>query len=107
MSMFVAMTASAVPARVAGFSSATASAIAVRTSGGRLVDVSVMSLIKLSLNDSIACSPMRRVYRLTQRIKREARSLPFSVRTVVTASSVLQYDSQEREQHQRLNQREA
>src|SRR6266404_910392 len=51
MSMFVAMTASAVPARVAGLSSATASAMALRTSGGRLVEVSMMRLIMLSLND--------------------------------------------------------
>src|SRR5712692_5077763 len=57
MSMFVVMTASAVPALVAGFSSATASAIALRTSGGRLVEVSVTRLRMLSLNDSMANSP--------------------------------------------------
>src|SRR5258708_10200592 len=54
MSMFVAITASAVPALVAAFSSATASAIALRTSGGRLVEVSVISLMMLSLNDCMA-----------------------------------------------------
>src|SRR6185436_15827911 len=54
ISILVAMTASAVPALVAGFSSATALAIAARTSGGRLVEVSVIRLMMLSLNDCIA-----------------------------------------------------
>ena len=58
MSMLVAITESAVPALVAGFSSETALAIAARTSGGRFVEVSMMSSITLSLNDCIDSSPI-------------------------------------------------
>src|SRR5690242_5799903 len=54
ISMFVAITESAVPALVVAFSSATACAIAARTSGGRLVEVSVISLVMLSLNDCMS-----------------------------------------------------
>src|SRR5437868_5566760 len=53
ISMLLAITASAVPARDAGFSASVALVIARRTSGGRLVEVCVISSIKLSLNACI------------------------------------------------------
>jgi hypothetical protein len=57
MSMLVAITFRAVDALVSGASDSTASAIARLTSGGKSVDVFIISFVMLSLNACIISPP--------------------------------------------------
>ena len=97
MSMLLAITESAVPALVAGFSASNAWAIARRTSGGRLVDVSLMSLMMLSLNDCMA-SPLRGK-------KKGSHTGP--PRLLFARVRLHDEQRQEREEHERFDERQA